>query len=150
MSAGQVTGLIAAQSIVDNAYLKWINIRKLSQLLTFNCNKAESRISINNEDSNYAKCQVYFEEGCAAENDLDHTREKLIQMECRRLRDIVLKVEIYFDPNPRETVISEDQEFVEDWWAFGLDEYSPVSGNSIPFTVRLTLDRGRKEYFSIS
>ena len=61
-----------------------------------------------------------------------------------RLRDIVSKVEIYFDPNPEETIISEDQEFVEDSVEFN-DEYSRMLRNTIPFTVRLILDRAEKE-----
>ena len=151
MSAGEVTGLIAAQSIVNNSYLNKVNIQKLSQLLTFN--KPQRRINnigignkdIDGDNSNYVKCKVYFEDDCGAQMYQEDARKKWIEIEYRRLRDIVSKVEIYFDPNPKKTVISEDQEFVEDWWEFDFDEYSGIARNSIPFTVRLVLDRNKKE-----
>ena len=72
---------------------------------------------------------------------------KTIQAEVARttLRTVTAKTEILYDPIPDTTVIEEDKEFVDAFFAIPDDEVTANLHRQSPWLLRLELDRGSED-----
>ena len=75
----------------------------------------------------------------AAAQDAEEAKKVLCRLEHTTLRKVTANTAIYYDPDPQNTVISEDQEFVNVYYE--MPDFDP---NRIPpWLLRIELDRKR-------
>jgi len=70
----------------------------------------------------------------------EKARELQSKLEYTTLRDIAELSDVYFDPNPEETIIEEDSEFVSTYYDFPDEEIEDMSLIS-PWLLRLELSK---------
>ena len=68
-----------------------------------------------------------------------HTQDVLCRIEYTTLRKVTAATAIYYDPDPQNTVITEDQEFVNVYYE--MPDFDPTRIS--PWLLRLELDRKR-------
>ena len=77
----------------------------------------------------------------------DHEKAKSVlnTLEYTTLVSITDSTEIWYDPDPENTVVEEDKEFVDDYFAIP-DEDMPISSDTCsPWMLRIILNRRKKE-----
>jgi DNA-directed RNA polymerase II subunit RPB1 len=76
-------------------------------------------------------------------HDLERASDALNRLESCTLKDVTAYTEIYYDPDPQNTIIEDDREFVSTFFEIP-DEDFPVE-NMSPWVLRIVLDRFKKE-----
>lgn len=143
VQAGEMVGTIAAQSIGEPATQMTLNTFHYAGVSSKNVTLGVPRLK---EIINVARSiktpslTIYLEEG--HRETLDRAKNIQSKLEYMTLRKIAHSTEIYYDPDPRDSVVAEDHEFLESYWEMEEDEN--VTANLSPWLLRIILDRNRK------
>ncbi|PAV21644.1 beta and beta-prime subunits of DNA dependent RNA-polymerase [Pyrrhoderma noxium] len=141
---GEMCGTLAAQSIGEPATQMTLNTFHYAGVSSKNVTLGVPRLKeIINVAANIKtpSLTVYLEPEFAA---LD-SKAKLVQTELAytSLRTVTAAVEIYYDPQPGTTIIEEDKEFVDAFFAIPDDEIEQNLHLQSPWLLRLELDRAK-------
>eukprot|EP01132_Coremiostelium_polycephalum_P012859 gene12859-15717_t len=137
---GEMVGAIAAQSIGEPATQMTLNTFHFAGVSSKNVTLGVPRLK---EIINIAKnvktpsLTVYLKPHCA--RDLDKAKAVQAQLEYTTLAKVTAATEIYYDPDPQNTIIEEDVDFVNSYFELP-DEEIDVSSMS-PWLLRIELDR---------
>ena len=69
-------------------------------------------------------------------------QDVLCRLEHTTLRKVTTNTAIYYDPDPMQTLIGEDQEWVSMYYEM-LPDFDPASQRVSPWLLRIELDRKR-------
>eukprot|EP00818_Percolomonas_sp_WS_P008331 CAMPEP_0117439584 /NCGR_PEP_ID=MMETSP0759-20121206/2639_1 /TAXON_ID=63605 /ORGANISM="Percolomonas cosmopolitus, Strain WS" /LENGTH=1474 /DNA_ID=CAMNT_0005231301 /DNA_START=60 /DNA_END=4484 /DNA_ORIENTATION=- len=136
---GEMCGALAAQSIGEPATQMTLNTFHFAGVSSKNVTLGVPRLKeLINVSKNIKTPQltVYLSE--SHRHDNEKAKEVQSQLEYTTLGTITAKSEIFYDPTPRDTVIPEDQQFVEDFYSMPDHEFS--EDNLSPWLLRLELD----------
>ncbi|CAN3474396.1 DNA-directed RNA polymerase II subunit RPB1 [Diutina catenulata] len=141
---GEMVGVIAAQSIGEPATQMTLNTFHYAGVSSKNVTLGVPRLK---EILNVAKniktpgLTVYLEKQIAA----DIEKAKVIQaaIEHTSLKGVTASTEIYYDPDPRTTVIDEDYDTVEAYFAIPDEKVEESIDKQSPWLLRLELDRAK-------
>ena len=139
---GEMVGVLAAQSIGEPATQMTLNTFHFAGVAS---KKVTSGVPRLKEILNVAKnmktpsLTVYLEPGHAA----DQEQAKLIRsaIEHTTLKSVTIASEIYYDPDPRTTVIEEDEEIIQLHFSLLDEEAEQSFDQQSPWLLRLELDR---------
>ena len=141
---GEMCGTLAAQSIGEPATQMTLNTFHYAGVSSKNVTLGVPRLKeIINVATNMKtpSLTVYL----TPENAEDQNRAKAIQTELAHttLRTITASTEIIFDPDPSATIIDEDRDFVEAFFAIPDEEVESKLHRQSPWLLRLELDRAK-------
>ncbi|KAF8315634.1 beta and beta-prime subunits of DNA dependent RNA-polymerase [Clavulina sp. PMI_390] len=141
---GEMCGTLAAQSIGEPATQMTLNTFHYAGVSSKNVTLGVPRLrEIINVAVNIKtpSLTVYLEPEAATSRE----RAKAIQTELAHttLKTVTAKTEIIYDPTPDETVIEEDKEFVDAFFAIPDDEVTQNLHRQSPWLLRLELDRAK-------
>ena len=137
--AGEMAGVVAAQSIGEPATQMTLNTFHYAGVSAKNVTLGVPRLK---EIINIAKqvktpsLQIFLTEDCA--HDSEKAKFIQSQLEYTTLADVAANTAIFYDPDPMNTVIEEDQEFVTSYYEMP-DEDVPQSRS--PWLLRIELNR---------
>jgi DNA-directed RNA polymerase II subunit RPB1 len=137
---GEMIGALAAQSIGEPATQMTLNTFHFAGVSAKNVTLGVPRLK---ELINIAKTiktpslTVYLKPHCSR----DHEAAKNVQCSLQHttLRDVTAATEIYYDPDPVNTVIAEDQDFVRAYFLMPEEEIN--TANLSPWLLRIELNR---------
>ncbi|KAN0031933.1 hypothetical protein ACTFIV_005803 [Dictyostelium citrinum] len=138
---GEMVGALAAQSIGEPATQMTLNTFHYAGVSSKNVTLGVPRLK---EIINIAKqvktpsLTIYLKPHMA--RDMDRAKIVKSQLEYTTLANVTSATEIYYDPDPQNTIISEDAEFVNSYFELP-DEEIDVHSMS-PWLLRIELDRG--------
>jgi DNA-directed RNA polymerase II subunit RPB1 len=138
---GEMVGAIAAQSIGEPATQMTLNTFHFAGVSSKNVTLGVPRLK---EIINVAKKTktpshtIYLVPSCA--RDMKLAKQVQSSLEFTTLRKVTAMTEIYYDPDPRTTVIQEDRVFVQEYNEFPDEDETPVDKIS-PWLLRIELDR---------
>ncbi|SGZ56963.1 CIC11C00000000390 [Sungouiella intermedia] len=141
---GEMVGVIAAQSIGEPATQMTLNTFHYAGVSSKNVTLGVPRLK---EILNVAKniktpaLTVYLKPEIAA----DIEKAKVVQsaIEHTTLKNVTSATEIFYDPDPRSTVIEEDYDTVEAYFAIPDEKVEETIDNQSPWLLRLELDRAK-------
>lgn len=141
---GEMCGTLAAQSIGEPATQMTLNTFHYAGVSSKNVTLGVPRLKeIINVATNIKtpSLTVYL----TKENAEDQNRAKAIQTELAftTLKTVTASTEIIFDPDPSATVIDEDKDFVEAFFAIPDETVEANLGRQSPWLLRLELDRAK-------
>ncbi|QLQ79140.1 hypothetical protein HG537_0B04880 [Torulaspora globosa] len=139
---GEMVGVLAAQSIGEPATQMTLNTFHFAGVAS---KKVTSGVPRLKEILNVAKnmktpsLTAYLEPDYAA----DQEKAKFIRsaIEHTTLKSVTVASEIYYDPDPRSTVIPEDEEIIQLHFSLLDDETEKSLDQQSPWLLRLELDR---------
>ncbi|ODV93810.1 hypothetical protein PACTADRAFT_18443 [Pachysolen tannophilus NRRL Y-2460] len=139
---GEMVGVVAAQSIGEPATQMTLNTFHFAGVSSKNVTLGVPRLK---EILNVAKniktpaLTVYLEPEVAA----DIEKAKVVQsaIEHATLKNVTAATEIYYDPDPRTTVIEEDLDTVEAYFAIPDEKVEETIDKQSPWLLRFELDR---------
>ncbi|KAI9320161.1 RNA polymerase II large subunit, partial [Dichotomocladium elegans] len=73
--------------------------------------------------------------------NIELAKEVQVSLEHTTLQKVTSRTEIYYDPDPRNTLIEEDADFVDTYYQLE-DDNSPVVTRVSPWLLRIELNRG--------
>ncbi len=138
----EMCGILAAQSIGEPATQMTLNTFHYAGVASKNVTLGVPRLK---EVMNVAERirtpinQVYVE----GEIGLDQTKTKKISSSLPyvTIRDVTSKVEIHYDPDPQNTYIEDDADFVRAMWEMPDENNENILDKLSPWVLRLVLDR---------
>ena len=141
---GEMVGVVAAQSIGEPATQMTLNTFHYAGVSSKNVTLGVPRLK---EILNVAKniktpaLTVYLKPEIAA----DIERAKVVQsaIEHTTLKNVTSSTEIFYDPDPRTTVIDEDYDTVEAYFAIPDEKVEESIEKQSPWLLRLELDRAK-------
>ncbi|OBA20992.1 DNA-directed RNA polymerase II largest subunit [Metschnikowia bicuspidata var. bicuspidata NRRL YB-4993] len=141
---GEMVGVVAAQSIGEPATQMTLNTFHYAGVSSKNVTLGVPRLK---EILNVAKniktpaLTVYLKPEIA----VDIEKAKVVQsaIEHTTLKNVTSSTEIYYDPDPRSTVIEEDYDTVEAYFAIPDEKVEETIDNQSPWLLRLELDRAK-------
>lgn len=141
---GEMVGVIAAQSIGEPATQMTLNTFHYAGVSSKNVTLGVPRLK---EILNVAKniktpaLTVYLDPDVAS----DIEKAKIVQsaIEHTTLKNVTSATEIFYDPDPRSTVIEEDYDTVEAYFAIPDEKVEETIDNQSPWLLRLELDRAK-------
>mmetsp|Transcript_20397 Transcript_20397/g.36277 ORF Transcript_20397/g.36277 Transcript_20397/m.36277 type:complete len:1619 (-) Transcript_20397:363-5219(-) len=139
---GEMVGSIAAQSIGEPATQMTLNTFHQAGVSAKNVTLGVPRLK---EIINVAKTvktpslTVHLKGIHSAHENL--AIKILNKLEYTRLKDIVNRTELYYDPNIKESVVEEDRSFLQYYFMFNDNDIEDTS----PWMLRMVLDRRKKE-----
>ncbi|KAI0075928.1 beta and beta-prime subunits of DNA dependent RNA-polymerase [Panus rudis PR-1116 ss-1] len=141
---GEMCGTLAAQSIGEPATQMTLNTFHYAGVSSKNVTLGVPRLKeIINVATNIKtpSLSVYLE----PEISKDAVLAKNVQQELAytSLRTVTAAVEIWYDPDPRSTIIEEDEVFVESFFAIPDEEMESKIHLQSPWLLRLELDRAK-------
>jgi DNA-directed RNA polymerase II subunit RPB1 len=144
VNPGEMCGTLAAQSIGEPATQMTLNTFHYAGVSSKNVTLGVPRLK---EIINVAtkiktpSLTVYL----TPENGRDQILAKAIQTELAHttLRTVTASTEIIYDPDPSSTVIEEDRDFVEAFFAIPDEEIEANLPRQSPWLLRLELDRAK-------
>lgn len=143
VQAGEMVGTIAAQSIGEPATQMTLNTFHYAGVSSKNVTLGVPRLKeIINVARNIKTPSLTIYLSDEYRKTLDGAKSIQSKLEYTTLRKIAHSTEIYYDPNPRDTVVLADREFLESYWEMEEDESS--TANLSPWLLRIILDRNRK------
>jgi DNA-directed RNA polymerase II subunit RPB1 len=137
---GEMVGVLAAQSLGEPATQMTLNTFHYAGVSAKNVTLGVPRLKELIDVSKKPKTPsltVFLTEQAAT--DAKKRNEVLRSLEHCTLGKVTANTSIYYDPNPQKTVISEDQEWVKDYYEMPDQDISGVS----PWLLRIELDRKR-------
>jgi DNA-directed RNA polymerase II subunit RPB1 len=137
VNAGEMCGVLAAQSIGEPATQMTLNTFHNTGIGAKNVTLGVPRL---NEILNVAK-QIKTPSlniQLKVEDDKKEASDLMSKIEYTTLGDITLRTEIHYDPNPRTSIVEEDREFVEEFFAF--DDGEVKTEQMSPWVLRIVLD----------
>lgn len=141
---GEMVGCLAAQSIGEPATQMTLNTFHFAGVSAKNVTLGVPRLK---EIINLAKnvrtpsLTIFLQKDIA--HDLERANDALNRIESTSLRDVTALTQIYYDPDPQNSVIEEDREFMQMFFEIP-DEDVPIEKLS-PWVLRIVLDRFKKE-----
>ncbi|KAJ3374315.1 DNA-directed RNA polymerase II subunit rpb1 [Allomyces arbusculus] len=140
--AGEMVGIIAAQSIGEPATQMTLNTFHFAGVSSKNVTLGVPRLKeIINVAVNIKtpSLTVYLNPEIA--ENIEEAKRVQSELEYASLRKATLRTEIFYDPDPRSTVLEEDKEMVESHYLLEMDTIAPEQSLS-PWVLRLTLNFG--------
>ncbi|KAK3924047.1 DNA-directed RNA polymerase II subunit RPB1 [Frankliniella fusca] len=139
-SPGEMVGALAAQSLGEPATQMTLNTFHFAGVSSKNVTLGVPRLKeiINISKKPKAPSLTVFLSGVAA-RDAEKAKNVLCRLEHTTLRKVTANTAIYYDPDPQNTVISEDQEFVNVYYE--MPDFDPTRIS--PWLLRIELDRKR-------
>ncbi len=141
---GEMCGTLAAQSIGEPATQMTLNTFHYAGVASKNVTLGVPRLKeIINVAANIKtpSLTVYLAPEVAASQDL--AKEVQTNLAYTNLRTVCAAVEIYYDPDPSTTIIEEDKEFVNAFFAIPDEEVESKMHLQSPWLLRFELDRSR-------
>merc|ERR1719192_2989751 len=137
---GEMVGAMAAQSLGEPATQMTLNTFHFAGVSSKNVTLGVPRLKeiINISKKPKAPSLTVFLTGSAA-RDAEKAKNVLCRLEHTTLRKVTANTAIYYDPFPQNTVIAEDQEFVNVYYEMPDFDQSKIS----PWLLRIELDRKR-------
>ncbi|KAG1152753.1 hypothetical protein G6F37_000401 [Rhizopus arrhizus] len=141
VAPGEMVGTIAAQSIGEPATQMTLNTFHYAGVSSKNVTLGVPRLK---EIINVAKniktprLEVWLDN--ERSRNIELAKEVQVKLEHTTLQRLTSVAEIYYDPDPRQTVISEDADFVETYYSLE-DDNSPFVTRVSPWLLRLELNR---------
>jgi DNA-directed RNA polymerase II subunit RPB1 len=135
-----MVGALAAQSLGEPATQMTLNTFHFAGVSSKNVTLGVPRLKeiINISKKPKAPSLTVFLTGAAA-RDAEKAKNVLCRLEHTTLRKVTANTAIYYDPDPQNTVISEDQEFVNIYYE--MPDFDPTRIS--PWLLRIELDRKR-------
>lgn len=137
---GEMVGALAAQSLGEPATQMTLNTFHYAGVSAKNVTLGVPRLKeiINISKKPKTPSLTVFLTGAAA-RDAEKAKDVLCRLEHTTLRKVTANTAIYYDPNPQESVIMEDREFVKIYYEMPDFDTSRIS----PWLLRIELDRKR-------
>ena len=137
---GEMIGAMAAQSIGEPATQMTLNTFHFAGVSSKNVTLGVPRLKeiINISKKPKAPSLTVYLTGAAA-RDAEKAKNVLCRLEHTTLKKVTANTAIYYDPDPQNTVIAEDQEFVNVYYEMPDFDQSRIS----PWLLRIELDRKR-------
>ncbi|XP_057301652.1 DNA-directed RNA polymerase II subunit RPB1-like [Hydractinia symbiolongicarpus] len=137
---GEMVGALAAQSLGEPATQMTLNTFHYAGVSAKNVTLGVPRLKeiINVSKKPKTPSLTVFLVGHAA-RDAERAKDVLCRLEHTTLRKVTANTAIYYDPDPQNTVIEEDQDFVNVYYEMPDFDPSRIS----PWLLRLELDRKR-------
>ncbi|XP_072390152.1 LOW QUALITY PROTEIN: DNA-directed RNA polymerase II subunit RPB1 [Diabrotica undecimpunctata] len=137
---GEMVGALAAQSLGEPATQMTLNTFHFAGVSSKNVTLGVPRLKeiINISKKPKAPSLTVFLTGAAA-RDAEKAKNVLCRLEHTTLRKVTANTAIYYDPDPQNTVIPEDQEFVNVYYE--MPDFDPTRIS--PWLLRIELDRKR-------
>lgn len=144
VNPGEMCGTLAAQSIGEPATQMTLNTFHYAGVSSKNVTLGVPRLKeIINVATNMKTpaLTVYL----TPENAADQNLAKTIQTELAftTLKTVTASTEIIYDPQPTDTIVEEDKEFVEAFFAIPDEEVENALPRHSPWVLRLELDRAK-------
>ncbi|KAL1513638.1 hypothetical protein ABEB36_003027 [Hypothenemus hampei] len=140
VNPGEMVGALAAQSLGEPATQMTLNTFHFAGVSSKNVTLGVPRLKeiINVSKRPKAPSLTVFLTGAAA-RDAEKAKNVLCRLEHTTLRKVTANTAIYYDPDPQNTVISEDQDFVNVYYE--MPDFDPTRIS--PWLLRIELDRKR-------
>ena len=137
---GEMVGALAAQSLGEPATQMTLNTFHYAGVSAKNVTLGVPRLKeiINISKKPKTPSLTVFLTGAAA-RDAEKAKDVLCRLEHTTLRKVTANTAIYYDPDPQNSVILEDQEFVNVYYEMPDFDTSRIS----PWLLRIELDRKR-------
>ncbi|CAG2171630.1 unnamed protein product, partial [Oppiella nova] len=137
---GEMVGPLAAQSLGEPATQMTLNTFHYAGVSAKNVTLGVPRLKeiINISKKPKTPSLTVFLTGAAA-RDAEKAKDVLCRLEHTTLRKVTANTAIYYDPDPLNSVIAEDQEFVNVYYEMPDFDTSRIS----PWLLRIELDRKR-------
>ncbi|KAI1289307.1 DNA-directed RNA polymerase II subunit RPB1 [Halotydeus destructor] len=137
---GEMVGALAAQSLGEPATQMTLNTFHYAGVSAKNVTLGVPRLKeiINISKKPKTPSLTVFLLG-AASRDAEKAKDVLCRLEHTTLRKVTANTAIYYDPDPQNSVIAEDQEFVNVYYEMPDFDTTRVS----PWLLRIELDRKR-------
>ena len=137
---GEMVGALAAQSLGEPATQMTLNTFHFAGVSSKNVTLGVPRLKeiINISKNPKAPSLTVYLTGTAA-RDAEKAKSVLCRLEHTTLRKVTANTAIYYDPDPQNTVIAEDQEFVNVYYE--MPDFDPTRIS--PWLLRIELDRKR-------
>jgi DNA-directed RNA polymerase II subunit RPB1 len=137
---GEMVGPLAAQSLGEPATQMTLNTFHHAGVSAKNVTLGVPRLKeiINVSKKPKTPSLIVFLKGAPAK-DAEKCKDVLCQLEHTTLRKVTSNTAIYYDPDPQNTVISEDQEWVNIYYEMPDFDITKLS----PWMLRIELDRKR-------
>lgn len=137
---GEMVGALAAQSLGEPATQMTLNTFHYAGVSAKNVTLGVPRLKeiINISKKPKTPSLTVFLTGAAA-RDAEKAKDVLCRLEHTTLRKVTANTAIFYDPEPLNTVIPEDQEFVNVYYEMPDFDTSRIS----PWLLRIELDRKR-------
>ncbi|OUT21564.1 DNA-directed RNA polymerase II subunit RPB1 [Pichia kudriavzevii] len=144
VNPGEMVGVVAAQSIGEPATQMTLNTFHYAGVSSKNVTLGVPRLKeILNVAKNFKTpaLTVYLEEEYAT--DIEKAKSIQSAIEHTSLKNVTACTEIYYDPDPRTTVIEEDFDTVEAYFAIPDEKVEENLHKQSPWLLRLELDRAK-------
>ena len=140
VQAGEMVGALAAQSLGEPATQMTLNTFHYAGVSAKNVTLGVPRLKeiINVSKKPKTPSLTVYLTGQAT-NDAEKCKQVLCRLEHCTLRKVTANTAIYYDPDPQETVICEDQEWVNTYYEMPDQDMSHIS----QWLLRIELDRKR-------
>ncbi|CDK25021.1 unnamed protein product [Kuraishia capsulata CBS 1993] len=141
---GEMVGVIAAQSIGEPATQMTLNTFHYagvsSKNVTLGVPRLKEILSVARNVKTPA-LSVYLEPDVAS--DIEKAKSIQSAIEHTTLKNVTAATEIYYDPDPRSTVIEDDIDTVEAYFAIPDEKVEESIHKQSPWLLRLELDRAK-------
>ncbi|CAF4100212.1 unnamed protein product, partial [Rotaria sordida] len=140
VQSGEMVGALAAQSLGEPATQMTLNTFHYAGVSAKNVTLGVPRLKeiINVSKKPKTPSLTVYLTGQAT-NDAEQCKQVLCRLEHCTLRKVTGNTAIYYDPDPQETVISEDQEWVNTYYEMPDQDITNIS----QWLLRIELDRKR-------
>ncbi|CAF5122523.1 unnamed protein product, partial [Rotaria sp. Silwood1] len=137
---GEMVGVLAAQSIGEPATQMTLNTFHYAGVSAKNVTLGVPRLKeiINLSKTPKTPSMTIFLTDQTA-NDINKCKQVLSHIEYCSLGKITANTSIYYDPNPRETIIEEDQQWIDIYYEMPDENISKIS----PWLLRIELDKNK-------
>uniref|UniRef100_A0A914V1B5 DNA-directed RNA polymerase n=1 Tax=Plectus sambesii TaxID=2011161 RepID=A0A914V1B5_9BILA len=137
---GEMVGALAAQSLGEPATQMTLNTFHYAGVSAKNVTLGVPRLKeiINVSKNPRTPSLTVYLRGAAAK-DAEKAKDVLCKLEHTTLRKVTVNTAIYYDPDPKNTVIAEDQEWVNIFYE--MPDFDPSRAS--PWLLRVELDRKR-------
>lgn len=136
--AGEMIGALAAQSIGEPATQMTLNTFHYAGVSAKNVTLGVPRLKeiINvSKNPKTPSLTIYLKSGYSSDQEM--AKKISAELQHTTLRDVTQVSEIYYDPNPRSTVVEADEELVQDYYELEMGEEGQ---NLSPWVLRVELD----------
>ncbi|KAI8099670.1 DNA-directed RNA polymerase II subunit RPB1 [Halteromyces radiatus] len=142
VAPGEMVGTIAAQSIGEPATQMTLNTFHYAGVSSKNVTLGVPRLKeIINVAKNIKTPRLEVWLDAERSRNIELAKEVQVHLEHTTLQKVTSASEIYYDPDPRSTIIEEDADFVDTYYQLE-DDNSPVVTRVSPWLLRIELNRG--------
>lgn len=141
VAPGEMVGTIAAQSIGEPATQMTLNTFHYAGVSSKNVTLGVPRLKeIINVAKNIKTPRLEVWLDAQRSSSIELAKEVQVCLEHTTLQKVTSRAEIFYDPDPRNTIIEEDADFVDTYYQLE-DDNSPVVTRVSPWLLRLELNR---------